>query len=127
ANLGIVPTASDGHPIYTGVFVYLAPMGIFIALLEVDLKSLKKAGGPILLMFGIGGLGTIIGVLVAWFLVKPAAEIGAMANAVAGMYTGTYIGGSINFNAIALSYQVNENADLYAATTVVDNLIGTPW
>ncbi|REG83110.1 DUF819 family protein [Algoriphagus antarcticus] len=127
ANIGVIPTATNGNPVYTGVFLYLAPMGIFIALLEVDLKSLKKAGGPILFMFGIGGLGTIIGVLVAWFLVKPAAEIGSIANAVAGMYTGTYIGGSINFNAIALSYHVNENADLYAATTVVDNLIGTPW
>lgn len=127
ANLGIIPTATNGNPVYTGVFMYLAPMGIFIALLEVDLKSLKKAGGPILLMFGIGALGTIIGVLVAWFIVRPAAEIGSMANAVAGMYTGTYIGGSINFNAVALSYHVNENADLFAATTVVDNLIGTPW
>lgn len=127
ANFGFIPTATNGNPVYTGVFLYLAPMGIFIALLEVDLKSLKKAGGPILFMFGIGGLGTIIGVLVAWFLVKPAADIGSMANAVAGMYTGTYIGGSINFNAIALSYQVNQSADLFAATTVVDNLIGTPW
>ena len=127
ANFGVIPTASNGHPIYTGVFVYLAPMGIFIALLEVDLKSLKKAGGPILLMFGIGALGTIIGVLVAWFLVKPANSIGPLANVIAGMYTGTYIGGSINFNAIALSYQINEQADLYAASTVVDNLIGTPW
>lgn len=127
ANVGLIPTATSGHPIYTGVFVYLAPMGIFIALLEVNLKSLKKAGGAILLMFGIGGLGTIIGVLIAWFIVQPAAEIGPLANAVAGMYTGTYIGGSINFNAVALSYQVNENADLFAATTVVDNLIGTPW
>jgi len=127
ANFGIIPTATNGNSVYTGVFVYLAPMGIFITLLEVDLRSLKKAGGQILFMFGVGGLGTIIGVLVAWFLVKPAMEIGSMANAVAGMYTGTYIGGSINFNAIALSYHVNENADLYAATTVVDNLIGTPW
>ncbi|WP_339705722.1 DUF819 family protein [Algoriphagus aquimarinus] len=127
ANFGIIPTATNGNPIYIGVFMYLAPMGIFIALLEVDLKSLKKAGWPILLMFCLGGLGTIVGVLVAWFLVQPAAEIGPMANAVAGMYTGTYIGGSINFNAVALSYQVNENADLFAATTVVDNLIGTPW
>ncbi|TXE11007.1 DUF819 domain-containing protein [Algoriphagus aquimarinus] len=127
ANSGIIPTATNGNPIYTGVFMYLAPMGIFIALLEVDLKSLKKAGWPILLMFCLGGLGTIVGVLVAWFLVQPAAEIGPMANAVAGMYTGTYIGGSINFNAVALSYHVNDNADLFAATTVVDNLIGTPW
>lgn len=127
SNFGIIPTATNGNTVYTGVFLYLAPMGIFIALLEVDLKSLRKAGGPILFMFGIGGLGTIIGVLVAWFLVKPAAEIGSMANAIAGMYAGTYIGGSINFNAVALSYHVNENADLYAASTVVDNLIGTPW
>lgn len=127
ANIGIIPTATSGHPIYTAVFVYIAPMGIFIALLDVDLKSVKSAGFPILLMFGIGALGTIIGVLVAWFVVNPAVKIGPLANAIAGMYTGTYIGGSINFNAVALSYQINENADLFAATTVVDNLIGTPW
>lgn len=127
ANIGIIPTATSGHPIYDGVFVYLAPMGIFIALLEVDLKSLKKAGGPILLMFLIGGLGTTIGVLVSWFVVQPAQEIGPFANALAGMFTGTYIGGSINFNAVALHYQVNSQPDLYAASTVVDNLIGTPW
>jgi uncharacterized membrane protein len=127
ANIGIIPTATSGHPIYDGVFVYLAPMGIFIALLEVDLKSLKKAGGPILLMFLIGGLGTMIGVLVSWFVVQPAQEIGPFANALAGMFTGTYIGGSINFNAVALHYQVNSQPDLYAASTVVDNLIGTPW
>jgi len=127
ANIGIIPTATAGHPIYDSVFVYLAPMGIFITLLEVDLKSIKKAGGPILLMFLIGGLGTTIGVLVSWFVVQPAAEIGPMANALAGMFTGTYIGGSINFNAVALHYQVNAQPDLYAASTVVDNLIGTPW
>ena len=48
SNLGIIPTATAGHPVYTGVFVYVAPLGIFIALLEVDLKSLKDAGLPIL-------------------------------------------------------------------------------
>lgn len=127
ANAGLIPTATAGHPVYNGVFMYLAPLGIFIALLDVDLKSLKNAGFPILLMFGIGAAGTLIGVLVSWFIVRPAVEIGPLANAIAGMYTGTYIGGSINFNAIALSYQINENADLFAATTVVDNLIGTPW
>jgi uncharacterized membrane protein len=127
ANIGIVPTATGGHPVYDSVFVYLAPMGIFIALLEVDLKSLKNAGGPILLMFIIGGIGTMIGVLVSWFVVQPAEEIGPLANALAGMFTGTYIGGSINFNAVALHYQVNSQPDLYAASTVVDNLIGTPW
>lgn len=44
SNFGIIPTATNGNTVYTGVFLYLAPMGIFIALLEVDLKSLRKAG-----------------------------------------------------------------------------------
>ena len=117
----------EGSPVYDGVFAYLAPLGIFIALLEVDLKSMKKAGLPLMMMFLIGSLATVIGVLVSWFLVNPAVEIGDLAPAIAGMYTGTYIGGSINFNAIALHYEVNQSGNLYAAATVVDNLIGTPW
>src|SRR5690554_6585549 len=56
ANIGVMPAATRGNPIYTGVFVYLAPMGIFIALLEVDLSSLKKVGAPILQMFGLGAV-----------------------------------------------------------------------
>lgn len=127
ANIGIIPTATTGHPIYNGVFIYIAPLGIFIALLEVDLKSLRNAGLPILLMFFLGTIGTLIGVFIAWFLVNPATEIGSLAPAIAGMFTGTYIGGSINFNAVALHYQVNESGVLYAASTVVDNLLGTPW
>ena len=127
SNFGLIPNVTAGNPVYDGVFVYLAPMGIFIALLEVDLKSLKNAGLPILAMFGVGSLATIIGVLTAWFLVRPQTEIGPLANAIAGMFTGTYIGGSINFNAVALHYKVNESGTLYAASTVVDNIIGIAW
>lgn len=127
SNLGVIPSAMEGNPVYDGVFIYLAPLGIFIALLEVDLKSLKNAGLPLLGMFLLGSAATVIGVLASWFLVNPEVKIGELAPAVAGMFTGTYIGGSINFNAVALHYKVNEAGNLFAATTVVDNLIGTPW
>jgi uncharacterized membrane protein len=43
------------------------------------------------------------------------------------MYTGTYIGGSVNLNAVALQYSVNEEGTLFAAINAVDNLVGTPW
>ena len=127
SNLGVIPSAMEGGPVYDGVFIYLAPLGIFIALLEVDLKSLKNAGLPLLGMFLLGSGATVVGVLTSWFLVNPEVKIGELAPAVAGMFTGTYIGGSINFNAVALHYKVNEAGNLFAATTVVDNLIGTPW
>ncbi|TVP52509.1 MAG: DUF819 family protein [Mongoliibacter sp.] len=127
SNIGIIPTAMDGHPVYDSVFVFVAPLGIFIALLEVDLKSLKDAGLPILLMFALGTIGTVAGVFIAWYIVNPAVAIGDLSSAMAGMFTGTYIGGSINFNAVALHYKVNESGALFAAATVVDNIIGTPW
>lgn len=127
SNLGLIPMATAGNPVYDGVFMYLAPLGIFIALLEVDLKSLKNAGLPILAMFGIGAFGTIVGIFISWYLVRPDTEIGPLANAIAGMFSGTYVGGSINFNAVALHYKVNESTTLYAASTVVDNIIGIPW
>ena len=43
------------------------------------------------------------------------------------MLTGTYTGGSINFNAVALEYGFQENGVLYAGTIAVDNVITTLW
>src|SRR5690606_3976200 len=38
-----------------------------------------------------------------------------------------YIGGSINFNAIALSYDVVRDGVLYAGSVAVDNVVTTLW
>ncbi|HSK12383.1 MAG TPA: DUF819 family protein [Phnomibacter sp.] len=127
ANAGIIPTATGNLPIYNGVFTYIAPLSIFVLLLEVNLKSIRKAGGPLLLLFCIGALATVVGILFSWWVLQPAKSIGPLAPAIAGMYTGTYIGGSLNFNAVALHYGVSDRGELFAATTVVDNIIGTPW
>lgn len=127
SNAGLMPSGSSNQPLYNGIFTYVAPLSIFILLIEVDLKSLRKAGGPMLLIFLAGSFATIAGVLISYQIWQPAKSIGGLAPAVAGMYTGTYIGGSINFNAVALHYGVMKQGELFAATTVVDNIIGTPW
>lgn len=127
ANVGLLPSGASNQPMYNGIFTYIAPLSIFILLLEVNLKSIKQAGAPMLLLFLAGALATMSGILIAYYLISPAKTIGPLAPAIAGMYTGTYIGGSINFNALALHYRVVDNGELFAATTVVDNIIGTPW
>jgi uncharacterized membrane protein len=43
------------------------------------------------------------------------------------MFTGTYIGGSINFNAIALHYDVVREGLLYVGSIAVDNVVTTIW
>jgi len=78
-------------------------------------------------MFLLGSLGTLVGVLSAHELMDGSTNIGNLHHAIAGMITGTYTGGSINFNAIALHYQVNETGNLYTGTVVIDNVMTAFW
>ncbi|WP_276391208.1 DUF819 domain-containing protein [Eudoraea chungangensis] len=127
ANLGLIPTASNTIPLYDAIFTYLAPLGIFYLLLGVSLKSIKKAGAPMIVLFLIGSFATTVGILIAWYLIDPKSVIGEDAAIIAGMLTGTYTGGSANFNAVALAYNFQEKGILYAGTIAVDNVVSTIW
>jgi len=127
ANLGIIPTYSDEIPVYHGVFEFLAPMSIFLLLLRVHLGGVLRAGRPILLMFGIGALGTTVGVVVGMQVVGGGRAFGELYHALGGMFVGTYTGGSINFNAVAIEYGVVNNGLLYAGAAAVDNVATAVW
>lgn len=127
ANLGIVPSASNSSPVYGGIFQYVAPISIFFLLLDVNLNSIKKAGAPMLILFGIGSLGTMLGVLAGMKLIDGSTVFGEFYPAVSGMFTGTYTGGSVNFNAVAIHYNMMEEGEWYAGMVAVDNIITALW
>ena len=127
ANLGIIPASTPETPLYDGIFAYIAPLSIFLMLLNINLNSLKKAGKPMLIMFLIGSVATVIGTLIAMWAIGGKTQIGELFYALGGMYTGTYIGGSINFNAVALHYNVSKQGTLFSAATVADNIITAIW
>lgn len=125
ANLGIIPTVET--PIYEGIFGYVAPFSLFLLLLSVNLKDLRQAGLPMLTMYLIGSVGTIIGVLTSVWAFSAPQTIGTLFYALAGMFTGTYIGGSVNFHAVALHYGVSKAGNLFIASTAADNIMTTLW
>ena len=127
ANLGVIPTYGPDTPVYDVVFTYVAPLGIFWLLLLVDLRSLRHIGGPTLGLFLVGALGTVLGVITAQWALGAEQAVGRFHAAIAGMYTGTYIGGSVNFNAVALEFGVMQDGGLYAAAAAVDNAMTTAW
>ena len=127
ANLQIIPSASNSIPLYDAVFTYLAPISIFYLLLGANIRAIKKAGVPMLLLFLFGSLATVAGILLAWVIVGPQGVLGPDAKVLAGMLTGTYTGGSVNFNAVALIYGFQENGLLYAGTIAVDNVVTALW
>ncbi|PIB26914.1 hypothetical protein BFP75_07660 [Maribacter sp. 4G9] len=127
ANLNLIPSASNSIPLYDGIFTYLAPLSIFYLLLGANLREIKKAGIPMLALYLLGSLATVLGIFMAWHLMGPERVLGEDAKVVAGMLTGTYTGGSVNFNAVALIYGFQEKGLLYAGTIAVDNVVTAVW
>lgn len=127
ANAGILPSSQNAPPLYEGIFTYIAPLAIFYLLLDVKLTSLKQAGLPMLTLFLIGAVSTVAGVIAGYLLLIAHHTDISQAYAVAGMFTGTYIGGSANLNAVALQYSVFKNGALFAAINAADNIITALW
>ena len=127
ANIGVIPVFSADVPVYTGVFDHVAPLAIFLLLLQVNLRGLLRAGVPMVLLFLLGSLATMAGVLAGMWVVGGSRAFGELHHALAGMFVGTYTGGSINFNAIALEYGVVKNGPLFAGAAAVDSAMTTVW
>ncbi len=127
ANLKLIPSASDSINLYDIIFKYIAPISIFYLLLNINISSIKRAGLPMIGLFILGSLSTTAGILVSWLALSPEIILGDDARIIAGMLTGTYTGGSVNFNAIALEYDFQKKGVLYAGTIAVDNVVTTIW
>lgn len=127
SNLGLIPASTNSPPIYDAIFTYLAPVSIFFLLLTVNLKGLQKAGAPMIGSFLLGSIGTMLGVVAGMWVIGGPKELGELYYALGGMFAGTYTGGSSNFNAIALHYEVNKEGNLYAIAVAVDNIMTAIW
>ncbi|MEO1261486.1 MAG: DUF819 family protein [Bacteroidota bacterium] len=130
ANIGLLPAGSSAEnpvPIYDGIFSFIAPISIFWLLLRVNLRDILKAGFPLIILFLIGAIGTTVGVVGGMSIINGAENIGENFAAVGGMFTGTYTGGSINFNAVALHYDVVREGVLYGGSVAVDNILTAIW
>ena len=124
ANIGIIPTSC---PLYDDiVWGVIVPMGIPLLLLQCNLNKIGKLTGKMLIVFLLGAVGTTLGALIAFFALKGAyvatgGQVEHLAG-VASMMTGSYIGGGVNFSAMALQHGLN-GTDIAAAATVADNLL----
>jgi len=127
ANLGLIPTGSAPVPLYGGIFSEVAHLSIFLLLLRVSLADVRRAGPAMLGLFLVGAAGTFGGVLAGLALVDGAGALGDLEPAVGGMFVGTYTGGSLNFNAVALHYGVVEEGALYTGAVAVDSIMTAAW
>ena len=114
-NLNIIPTEA---PVYDIIWEYCIPLSVSMLLFRADIKSIVKNTCKMFLCFNISAIGTLLGVVVAFFLLK---GILPDIDKLAGMATGGYIGGGVNLFAIASS--LNPSKTLMSAYLVADNFM----
>ncbi len=130
ANVGILPAGSPpDNPVvvYDGIFGYIAPLAIFLLLLQVNLLDILRAGKALIILFLLGATGTSLGVILGMWVIDGAELLGDNFVGLSGMFVGTYTGGSINFNALAIHYDMVKEGLLYGGTVAIDNIITAIW
>ncbi|WP_432665716.1 DUF819 family protein [Wukongibacter baidiensis] len=115
SNLKIIPTDA---PAYDQVWGYVVPLAIPLLLFKCDIKKIWRESGRILIIFLISSVGTMLGATLGYIsLSKYIPDL----TKVAAMMSGSYIGGGVNFAAMAGSFEVP--GELVSAAVVADNLL----
>lgn len=114
SNTGIIPTESS---VYDAVWSVIVPLAIPLLLFQINLKKLFRESGRLLLMFLISSIGTVAGTTLAFFALR---EHIPMLDKIAAMFSASYIGGGVNFAAMAAKFETP--GELVSASVVADNL-----
>lgn len=120
SNTGIVP---DQSPVYRGIEGPVTSLAIIYLLLGVSLADLKQAGPRMLGLFLIACLGTAVGALAGALMFGD--TLGSVTWKLAGAFTGTYTGGSLNFAAVGRGLDLP--ASTFAAASAADAVTTGLW
>lgn len=114
SNTNIIPLKA---PAYDFVGGYLVPLAIPLLLLKGDLRKIFAESGGVMISFCIAAVGTVVGVLVGFFLL----DLGEIGPKAAGVYTGGWIGGAVNFLAVSKAVEMtpDEFSVAISASSVV--------
>ncbi len=115
SNVMIIPRSA---PAYDLVNSYLLPLAIPMLLLKANLRKIIRETKGMLIAFMFGTLGTVIGVLIGVWLLP----LGEASHQLAGIFSATYIGGSMNMAAVAQVVDIDPT--LLSASVAADNVIG---
>ncbi|WP_314622888.1 DUF819 family protein [uncultured Selenomonas sp.] len=114
-NAGVIPANAEFYD--DVVWGYAVPIAIPLLLLQSNMQKIWHETGRLVIIFLIGAVGTICGASIGCVLLGSAVD---GLPKVAAMMTGSYIGGGVNFTALADAFKVS--GSLVSATTVADNL-----
>lgn len=117
SNFKLMPVES---PYYDVVDGYLVRIAVPLLLLRANIVRIWRETGKMLVPFHLATMGSIIGGILAGYLFRGNKEIVHVPE-VSGIMTASYVGGGVNFVAVAESYKIG--SELTNPLLVADNFV----
>lgn len=118
SNLNIIPKSA---PAYDLIWTYLVPLAIPLLLFKGDISRVISETKGMFVAFLLGTIGTLLGALLGYWLLP----LGEEAHKLVGVFSATYIGGSMNMVAVAKSLELDTS--LMGASVAADNLVAVVY
>lgn len=99
SNVKIIPFEA---PAYGFVGAYLVPLAIPLLLFKADLRKIFRESGKVMITFCIASFATVMGAVLGFFVM----DLGEIGPKVAGVYSGGWIGGAVNFLAVSQAVEM---------------------
>jgi uncharacterized membrane protein len=115
SNAGVMPATA---PVYDVVQDYLVPLALPLLLFRANVFHIVRSTGWLFVAFHLASLGTVVGAIVAARVLNASVDDSPQ---VAAIMTASYIGGAVNFFAVANSYHATGN--IVGPLLVADNFI----
>lgn len=118
SNLKVVPVSD---PVYDAISGYCVPLSVSICLLSLDLKQMRKLTKEPLIALASAVLSVCLMAFLFGLVFADKVDEGWK---VAGMFVGTYTGGSSNLTAIAVGLDASKGT--IASANAADYVVGIP-
>ncbi len=115
SNTGVMPADA---PAYDFVGGWLVPLALPLLLFKANLVKIARKTGRLLIAFNLAAIGTMLGAVIGFFLLKNNIP---EADKAAGVMTASYIGGMVNF--VAVSASTHASGTMTTSLIVADNII----
>ena len=117
SNFKLIPFSSPSFDFVGGTLV---PLAIPLLLFKADLRKIFRESGPVMLTFAIASAATAAGAVIGYYLF----DLGEIGPKVAGVYSGGWIGGAVNFIAVSQAVEMTptEFSVSIGASSMVSNI-----
>lgn len=117
ANLRVMPPEASVYDIIQGELV---PLALPLLLIRANVFHIARTTGWLFLAFHLAALGTVVGAITTAAVMHSRLPDSPQ---ITGIMTGSYIGGAINFYAVASSYEHVVSKEDLGSLLVADNFI----